>query len=387
MSTKDSDHFSPEYRIKQLFQDVEINPQCPLIRYFRSGPEMISMAKIYEKEGDIEKAFMLYYKYITLFLEKLPDIPQYKDIPTLEKISVKNALKEVLPKAEQLKDKIYSKYHNEYIEKQKQIEKTIKEEVLSREKSQPSIKMNTINNNNENELDNYNISNSLKNYANTNTSQNNLSHSNINFNQISVPSRSLKPQNLIDSSISNQSNRTGYQSLRQVRVPKNLALIFLSLAESNTDKNIETGGHLFGKLSQNVFTITHLVIPKQTGQPNSFLATSEEEMVYFKESKNLLTLGWIHTHPSQTAFLSSVDLHNQFPNQQLLPEYIAIVCSPSHNEVKIFTITTDFGMNVLATCKEQGFHYHSQSPPLYEECKHIVLEPHLDVVVEDMRKL
>ena len=26
-------------------------------------------------------------------------------------------------------------------------------------------------------------------------------------------------------------------------------------------------------------------------------------------SKNLIVIGWIHTHPSQDAFLSSVDMH------------------------------------------------------------------------------
>jgi STAM-binding protein len=34
------------------------------------------------------------------------------------------------------------------------------------------------------------------------------------------------------------------------------------------------------------------------------------------------------THPSQTAFLSSVDMHNQYGYQAMLPEALAIVCSP-----------------------------------------------------------
>ena len=38
------------------------------------------------------------------------------------------------------------------------------------------------------------------------------------------------------------------------------------------------------------------------------------------------------THPTQTAFLSSVDLHTHFPYQQLMPEAIAIVCAPKFNE-------------------------------------------------------
>lgn len=38
------------------------------------------------------------------------------------------------------------------------------------------------------------------------------------------------------------------------------------------------------------------------------------------------------THPTQTAFLSSVDLHTHCSYQLMLPEAIAIVCAPKHKE-------------------------------------------------------
>ena len=38
------------------------------------------------------------------------------------------------------------------------------------------------------------------------------------------------------------------------------------------------------------------------------------------------------THPTQTAFLSSVDLHTHYPYQQLMPEAVAVVVSPKFNE-------------------------------------------------------
>lgn len=38
------------------------------------------------------------------------------------------------------------------------------------------------------------------------------------------------------------------------------------------------------------------------------------------------------THPTQTAFLSSVDLHTHCSYQMMLPESIAIVCSPKFQE-------------------------------------------------------
>jgi hypothetical protein len=44
----------------------------------------------------------------------------------------------------------------------------------------------------------------------------------------------------------------------------------------------------------------------------------------------------LQTHPTQTAFLSSVDLHTHYPYQQLMPEAIAIVVSPKFNEYVFF---------------------------------------------------
>ncbi len=36
----------------------------------------------------------------------------------------------------------------------------------------------------------------------------------------------------------------------------------------------------------------------------------------------------IHTHPTQSCFMSSMDLHTHVAYQQMLPEAIAIVCAP-----------------------------------------------------------
>ena len=47
---------------------------------------------------------------------------------------------------------------------------------------------------------------------------------------------------------------------------------------------------------------------------------NEEEIFDIQDQLNLITLGWIHTHPSQTAFLSSVDLHTQAGYQIMMPE-------------------------------------------------------------------
>ncbi|KAJ6600284.1 hypothetical protein DFH09DRAFT_1302774 [Mycena vulgaris] len=45
----------------------------------------------------------------------------------------------------------------------------------------------------------------------------------------------------------------------------------------------------------------------------------EEGVLQFTEWRGLVTLGWIHTRPSQSCFMSSVDLHTQAHLQRMLP--------------------------------------------------------------------
>ena len=51
-------------------------------------------------------------------------------------------------------------------------------------------------------------------------------------------------------------------------------------------------------------------------------------MIEYMEKYGLITLGAIHTHPTQAVFMSSVDIHTQFSFQKMLPEAISIVVSP-----------------------------------------------------------
>lgn len=87
-----SDHadvsLPPQDRVRilsQLGSAVELNEDIPPRRYFRSGVEIIRMASIYSEEGNIEHAFILYNKYITLFIEKLPKHRDYKSAIIPEK--------------------------------------------------------------------------------------------------------------------------------------------------------------------------------------------------------------------------------------------------------------------------------------------------------------
>ena len=114
--------------------------------------------------------------------------------------------------------------------------------------------------------------------------------------------------------------KSGSVGLRQVLVPSALLTKFESLDEPYTSKNIETCGFLTGTISSDQLKITHLIIPKQSGTSDSCITRNEEEMHSYLEKHDLEYLGTIHTHPSQPAFLSSVDLHTQFSLQMMLPE-------------------------------------------------------------------
>lgn len=84
-------------------------------------------------------------------------------------------------------------------------------------------------------------------------------------------------------------------------------------ASSNTRSGIESCGILAGSLreKQGVFVISTLIIPKQEGTSDTVQALNEEEIFDVQDKRSLYPLGWIHTHPTQTCFLSSVDVHTQ----------------------------------------------------------------------------
>ncbi|KAJ8652193.1 hypothetical protein O0I10_012204 [Lichtheimia ornata] len=154
------------------------------------------------------------------------------------------------------------------------------------------------------------------------------------------------------------------EPLRTLYVPTGIQEQFLRIARINTDKNIETCGILCGSLKNNTLTITTLIIPKQSGTPDTCTTENEEEVFEYQDTHDLLTLGWIHTHPSQSCFLSSLDLHTHCAYQIMLPEAIAIVCAPKHEpSVGVFRLTDPPGLSLISNCRERGaFHPHPDKP-------------------------
>lgn len=86
---------------------------------------------------------------------------------------------------------------------------------------------------------------------------------------------------------------------------------------------------LCGILKSNAMFITRLVVPEQTSTSDTCETLNEEEFFDYCDKEELLVIGWIHTHPTQTCFMSSRDLHTHVGYQVMMPESIAIVCAPT----------------------------------------------------------
>ncbi|OAY56091.1 AMSH-like ubiquitin thioesterase 3 [Manihot esculenta] len=179
-------------------------------------------------------------------------------------------------------------------------------------------------------------------------------------------------------------------SYQHLHVPVNLMEDFLRLAHANTQKNLETCGVLAGSLKNRVFHLTTLIIPKQESTSDSCQTVNEEEIFEVQDRLALFPLGWIHTHPSQTCFMSSVDLHTHYSYQIMLPEAIAIVMAPTDESSPhgIFHLSDPSGVSVIRNCQQRGFHPHEEpldGSAIYEHCSHVYMNSNLKFEVVDLR--
>lgn len=153
--------------------------------------------------------------------------------------------------------------------------------------------------------------------------------------------------------------------LRTIFLPPTLRTTFLRLAHQNTLKSLETCGFLAGTLRANALFASTLIIPKQTATSDTCEMTDESELFDFVDQHELMVLGWIHTHPTQTCFMSSRDLHTHAGYQMMLAESVAIVCAPSKGDTThggdwgVYRLTDPPGKMAILQCDKPGiFHPH-----------------------------
>lgn len=389
---------------------VEINDDIAPRRYFRSGVEMERMAAVYLDEGSLENAYVLYTKFITLFVEKLPRHRDYQQCSVPERQLIMKKLQEVaFPRKDELKKRLQEKYsreHSEYLKTQSQaavvdgcgqqlqqlslLDEERRRLLLLEEERQRVAALRRMQIESEqfryfeDQLRRQELANRRGEQAGPKldtkvpevTDGSCLSQQPIRDRVQSQgvdPNRNRPPAPISQPAATLAGVHTQrVEGLRRVVIPRDLTYRFLQLADSNTARRIETCGVLCGRLTHNEFVLTHVVIPKQSAGPDFCDMENVEELFSIQDQHNLLTLGWIHTHPTQTAFLSSVDLHTHCSYQLMLPEAIAIVCAPKHDDTGVFRLTGP-GMSEVSGCRLKGFHPHSKEPPLFTVCKHVVV--------------
>ncbi|KAH8928316.1 hypothetical protein BT69DRAFT_1212995 [Atractiella rhizophila] len=152
--------------------------------------------------------------------------------------------------------------------------------------------------------------------------------------------------------------------LKAMRFPSQIVDTFLSLSDRNTRMGIETLGLLLGKQVGKEYLISHLLVPKQSGTPDTCAMDEDMSAFEYGWEKELNQLGWIHTHPTQATFMSSVDLHTHMNYQSTLREAIAIVCAPTSSpSYGIFRLTDPPGLKIIQDCREgPQFHPHAELP-------------------------
>ncbi|CAL9114846.1 unnamed protein product [Musa textilis] len=206
-----------------------------------------------------------------------------------------------------------------------------------------------------------------------------------------VESRVISPSKVADPRPGPaKSSHDGTKTFQNLHVPVKMMETFMRLAEKNTAKNLETCGILAGLLKNRMFYVTTLIIPKQESTSDSCQTTDEEEIFNVQDKLSLFPLGWIHTHPTQTCFMSSIDLHTHYSYQIMLPEAIAIVMAPTDTSRThgIFHLTDPSGVTLIRNCRESGFHPHEEpldGSPIYEHCSHVYMNANMKYDVIDLR--
>lgn len=75
---------------------------------------MVRQANVYHSEGSLENAYVLYLKFMTLFLERIRKHPGFNSVPIDVKTKNQAKLREVLPIAEKLKKQLLDQYTEDY---------------------------------------------------------------------------------------------------------------------------------------------------------------------------------------------------------------------------------------------------------------------------------
>ena len=132
--------------------------------------------------------------------------------------------------------------------------------------------------------------------------------------------------------------------------------------------------------------MTHLVVPRQKGDSTTCECLDEELVVAALQENGVVQVGWIHTHPSHSTFLSSIDVHTQYRLQSDIPGAVAIVHSHRDGQTGHFRLT-ERGMLDIANCRQDGFHEGCARSENWGTVQTCSLKDPLSIKAIDLRKV
>jgi len=362
-------------QLKAQAPEMRVNPSIPLKKYYASAADLHTQAQQYLAEHDDERAFVFLLRFAQIVILTIAKHPGVKGITFAKQKKEYRALaEEALGQCEVIKKRLLEKYSQAPSEEEEE-EKV--EPVVATTPSAPPVDTNS---------DSADAAQTLPAAVNDLhvSRQPSWHHLRLNFDAGPVEKKQLPPSvlpiapaypTIIKSPVSapptvpasaststppaqaKPPQSSGSKAvkkilkLRTVCLPGSLMSQFLDYVRDNTMKDIETCGILTGVLKDNQLVITTIVIPKQEATANTCVTHSEEDLFELQDKKGLLTLGWIHTHPTQTCFLSSIDLHTHFSYQIMLDEAIAIVMAPTARPNSgVFSLTSK-GIQILGVSR------------------------------------
>eukprot|EP00969_Alexandrium_andersonii_P198419 8763266-Alexandrium_andersonii.AAC.1 len=115
---------------------------------------------------------------------------------------------------------------------------------------------------------------------------------------------------------------------------------------------------------QKITYISELFFPEQAGDKTSVWTVdgdSEVRLQEYIEESGMYIQGWIHSHPTFSAFLSSIDAHMQHGLQALNPRAIAVV-TDGDDQAHVFRLNM-LGMTTCKNCTASGDAAHKHERP------------------------
>ncbi|KAL9539142.1 hypothetical protein MBANPS3_010446 [Mucor bainieri] len=335
---------------------ISVDPNIPIRLYFRSADLLLKQARVYKLENDLEHAYVLYMKYTNLGISELPKHPAYKHADNKKNLKIlnKNCL-EALEALESMKPAL-EKAYNDYAKKVNDARKAEQEASIAQQTTRWQSQQQRRPVDTSDVASDWNLQDALKGVVGVGYNEGSKSspagHQKADYPSLSLHNQSdgfayhaqqqqqnntqhhVPPQPPhLPPKLSNQPvlppkipinnkgpelppkikledkeiHRTGPttdastergEPLRKMLLPEGIHTRFLSIAQPNTQKKIETCGILAGTL------ITTLIIPKQTGTSDTCTTKNEEDLFDIQDKHDLLTFGWIHKQS-----LSSVRHH------------------------------------------------------------------------------